>query len=780
MKSLKIKLISVIVCAVIAVACVATCLGINVARADRDVTVSGSTVFITAADAQIWSHKDGSADDYYTMLVLTGEGDSVNFRKDLAFNWYESAPKAEGEQTLKGEQGWFNMEIGFEPNAEGKLAFEKYILTFESQSYTQNKDGKTTNYIIFAPAENGTKVKVLITDDKEEEFPETAQAIAFDKIKIAFTDNTNGDYSVTVSSGAAELTGTFKNIGGTFARFSSSTTTPVTPISFGFKPAEGNSDPAKLAVYSLNGQSFKLKNTPTQDNGHYRSGVINDDTPPVLCLSKGLSFIGHDKEISFNYTVIDVVTSSPSLETSYFMLTKADAAKTDFNADAYETEGLFTVVKDSDDQKMDPHVNHYVPATTDYNATLFDEDMKVTAAVKVLLKLTDTTSTGGQSTHVMLDWYVDDDHIVNVNDNKYIAVATDTKGAAYTHTDGTATSPKSESWKATLEEYQAAVTKAAEGIKAGSKNKFYLPAANSLFKDNATDYEDLTYSIYYISNSRQQESSKAANALSIPLNKAGKYIFTIYATDAESNEMYYYDANGERKTFGTGDIWTMYDDEKLKDYLPWFEFEVEAPDLSIEEVKEQSTAFVGSTFTPTAFEINGVSYKTTYSLYVFDSAKYYEDNGKTLTYSEFMAQKEQLINDSEHGRQWFTYIYSSSDPAMKEGTDVYEKYHDYQWNSTSPSFVPQDANTFYLIKCEVESTDNTGTLGAVAYVGVASAPKVKTLVGEDTWVQDNMTSIILLCVAGASLVGIVLLLVIKPKDKGDLDEIEMGKSKKKK
>ncbi len=43
-----------------------------------------------------------------------------------------------------------------------------------------------------------------------------------------------------------------------------------------------------------------------------------------------------------------------------------------------------------------------------------------------------------------------------------------------------------------------------------------------------------------------------------------------------------------------------------------------------------------------------------------------------------------------------------------------------------------------------------------------------------------MTSIILLCVAGASLVGIVLLLVIKPKDKGDLDEIEMGKSKKKK
>jgi len=55
-------------------------------------------------------------------------------------------------------------------------------------------------------------------------------------------------------------------------------------------------------------------------------------------------------------------------------------------------------------------------------------------------------------------------------------------------------------------------------------------------------------------------------------------------------------------------------------------------------------------------------------------------------------------------------------------------------------------------------------------MGIAAAPKVRDLAGEDTWVQDNMTSVILLCIAGASLIGIVLLLVIKPKDKGDVDE----------
>ena len=54
---------------------------------------------------------------------------------------------------------------------------------------------------------------------------------------------------------------------------------------------------------------------------------------------------------------------------------------------------------------------------------------------------------------------------------------------------------------------------------------------------------------------------------------------------------------------------------------------------------------------------------------------------------------------------------------------------------------------------------------------IAAATKVAPLKGEDTWVQDNVTSIILLCIAGASLIGIILLLVIKPKNKGDIDEI---------
>lgn len=777
--SVKIKLVSIIALAVTAVLTLCAAFGIIVARADRGVTISGTSVFITSADAEIWSHqvKAEGGDEYYTMFALKNNEDSVNFRKNLAYTWVYAESQGEDEESaeLKPVTGWFGTEIGFELT-DGKLGFEKFVIAFESQQHSQTKDGKSANYIIFVPSEDKTKLNVLITDDKDAEVPvNAATAIGHDHIAINFTDYDDGEYSVEITCGEDKLTGTFKNVGGTYARFSSSTTTPVTPMSFSAEfESEATSKLAKMIMYNLNGQSFKLNAAPSEVDGHYKHGQVNDVNPPVLCLDKGVSFIQHNGEISFNYTVIDVLASSPSIETSYFMLTKTDAANTEFKADEYKKEGLFTVVKDSDDQKMVPHVEHYVPTAANCDEEVFGKDMDVTAAVKVLLKLKDTTASGGQETYLMLDWYVKDEYLVNVNGNKYIAVASDKEGATYTHTSKDATT-LDEAWQTKLNEYQAKVDEASRDLMAGSKNYFYLPSVASLFNDNLTAYEDLTFHIYYISNSRQQVSSKKSNALSIQLNRAGRYIFTVYAVDAQSNNMYYFDKDGEKQTFASSEIWDMYDDDELKDYLPWFTFDVEASEISIEEPEEQTIAYVGSTYTPDSFGINGVSYDTKYSLYVFNSDEYKKDQGKTLSYSEFMEQKEKLINDGENGRRWFTYIFPSSE--LQEGTDVYEQYSEYKWNSKSPSFVPQDPNTFYLIKCEVKSTDNSGTPGATAYMGIASAPKVKTLRGEDTWVQDNMVSIILLCVAGASLIGIVLLLVIRPKDKGDLDEIDTVKSK---
>jgi hypothetical protein len=795
----------------------ASLLGINLASADRSVTINGSSIFVTTSNAEVWAHReqDGEATLDYTMFAFSKDEDTVNFRKNLAYKWYENTaaqPEADedGEETAKtvefqkGE-GWFNMEIGFADsnNKDGKLQFEKYVISFESQQYAQDKDGKTTNYIVFTPAEEAGKVDVYVIykepADKDlnavlDRLSDTDKlgTVDDDHITIEFTGYENGEYTV-VFNNDTNLTGKFENVGKTYSKYSSSTTTPVTPLSFKAIFAEEDGDQpaahgnAFMTLYSLNGQSFKL--TGTRDSGgHLTGGTVNDTTPPVLCLNKEVKFIQYNGEISFDYTVIDVLTSSPSLNTPrgtgvyYYMLKKDKAAP------AYDTDGGdYKAVTDADDKYIFPHSGHYLPTDSDYKKAKFDgEYLTVKAAVKVVMKLTDTTASGAQTTYVPLDWYVDGDFLVGVDGTDYIAVATDKLGAAFSYSSYDETTSKwvsdpenSSAWSAAVESYKAAVSEAAKDLKAGSKNYFYLPSVESLLTDNSTSYQDLKFSIYYNNGTQQQSSNKSSNELSINLTKAGKYIFTVYATDAAGNPMFYFDGDGKPVEFEAGDIWNMYDEEEdsefagMKKYLPWFEFTVDYSEISIEEPDEQSTAYVDSSYTPDSFEINGVSVKTVYSLYEFENGLWAEDHdGVALTYDEFIAQKDTLIVT---GRKYFTKIRTTSE--LEEGTADYDKFNPYGWNGTSLSFTPQTANAFYLIKCEASSYETATPV--TKCMAIAAAPKVEALKGEDTWAQDNMTSIILLCIAGASLIGIILLLVIKPKNKGDLDEVVVTPKKKK-
>ncbi len=831
MKTLKLKLGIIISLAVAFLLALGFSLGLFVVNADRTVRITGSNIFITSGNAQVTAHKedtDGYENpEFYTMFVLRSGSDAVNYRKNLAYSWYYSDSTGSGEK----QNGFFNMEIGFE-----ELDFVKTILTFESQQFSQTKDEKTTNYIVFtvADAEAGT-VYAYITDNLEDEAPANGQALNASHISIKFTGRTDGEYAVSVSDGSTTVTDAFVNVGGTYAQYSSSSTTPVTPLSFKAEFGEGetsSSGTAKVVLFSLNGQSFRygsfdkvtsptsanLKNyyvkngeryervakdaafdsetqyytydsskDVTESGGEYTlaNGYINDDMPPVLCLKKGVSYIREGREISFDYETIDVLASMPGETVSYFMLTYDQARKADFDADKYDDEELFRQVSDSDDQYMLPHANHYKPTENDMNGKAFGENFTATAAVKVALKLTDTTSTGGLSDYVLLDWYVEDRYLLEINNNTYIAVATDESGAKFSYTDDeTKTSDvNAQSWAEKLAAYQSAVNEAAKDLKAGSKNYFYLPSVESLLSDNATAYEDMTFGIYYktdkdTGNSGQSVTSRKYNTLAINLTNAGKYIFTVFATDGSDNSMYYY-KDGEVKKLESGDIWNMYHDDSednLRDYLPWFEFDVSVSEISIEDPGERDTAYVGTEYKGVSFDINGVSYDTDYQLYLFRNDLYYQANQEALTYDEFMTGKDKLF--AEH-REWFTNIPSKNDATMTEGSEEYEEYKDYEWNNSSLTFVPQDANAFYLVKLTVTSKDN-GQQKDVAYMGISAAPRVRNLVGEDTWLQDNMTSVILLCIAGASLVGIVLLLVIKPKDKGDIDVTYEKESKKRK
>lgn len=789
MTSIRLRKLLLIALAALTTVCIAVIAGLNFIFASADsaraVTISGSTIFVTSGGAEVWSHKDG--DDYYTMFVLNDGDSAVEYRRNLAYEWFYNA-NTDGDAAAEVAQGYLNMEIGFEGTD-----FGKFIITFESQQYAQTKDGKTSNYIMFAPNGDG-KVRVYVTDDIDESVPETdVTVVDGDHIVIGFAaSETSGAYDITVNG---EVVGAFTNIGGVYSKYVSSTTSPVIPISFGAEfNGEEQSGGALMVLYSLNGQSFMLTEQPDSSNGHYLSGKVYDTASAVLCLDSGFPFIELGDEITFDYTVIDVLANSPSTTTSYFMLTKEQAALTDFDSNDYSDENLFRKVTDSDNQYMIPHAEHYLPQAGDYDASVFDGvNLTAEAAVKVAVKVTDTTATGGISDYVMLDWYVGDEYVVTVNGNKYIAVANDEVGPTYAYTDVAAenSNPDSDEWQSVLNAYQEAVNEAAKDLKAGSKNYFYLPSADSLFTDNTTRYTDLSFNIYYNNGTQNSSTGKSSSGLSINLTKAGKYVFTIYVTDASGNGMYYFNPDynaatddGDDKTIdiSTSNIWSMYEEDEDGDfadtrkYLPWFEFTVAASDLDVEDPDEQDIAYVGSTYSAISFDINGVEYSAKYSLYLFDNESYAktENNGVALTYDEFISMKTELMDwvANPKYRNYFTEIRSIND--MSSTDEEYQIYGDYAWNNSSLSFVPQQSG-FYVVKCAVTSKVDSRP-EVTAHMVISVSEHVDSIVGEDTWVQDNLVSIILLVIAGASLICIILLLVIKPKDKGDIDEVALKDS----
>lgn len=821
MKSVKLKLFAILALAVAFVATLGAFLGITVANADRKVSITGAstTLFSASGKAEVWAHKVAGATEedskYYSMFVFKESKDAISYKKNLAYKWFYNATPlaepAEGEEALptvltKGE-GWLNMELGFELGADEQLGFESFVLTFEGQQYSQTKEGKSVNYVVFKPAADGKHVNVIVTDDSDEEswvVASTATALDVDKIKIEFTARDYDKYLVKISDGTNAVTAdadgnalAFNNVGGNYSKYSSSSTTPVTPVAFSVKYPEAEQGEGettenaytRMAIYSLNGQSFELSGT-TEKDGHASGGTVNDITPPVLCLDKEVTFIKGGSEISFGYTAIDVLTSSSSAKTSYFLLSKQQATDVDFNPENISQEGLYTKVTSGDSQKLIYDVNTYIPkAGTDYNSENYGEDFDVSMALKICLTLTDT-ATNGVSCDVLLDWYVDEAYLLTIGGYNYIAVGKDEAGATFGYTDTAAKTSNPESsakWQTAVEEYKTALEAAAEKqqLKAGNKNYFYLPSVDKLLGDNATPYKDLTFNLYYMyegTSTFQSSTGKAANALSINLAKEGKYVFTVLATDAASNKMYYYktdaDGNPEKVEIGTAtsDILNFYNEaentdfEDTKKYLPWFEFYVNASELSVEDPGEQKTAYVGNTYSSISFTINGVSHSETYNLYLFRNDLYFADTGKVMDYEYFMEHKAELLEDND-SRKWFNEITED---------DVYS---DYAWNGKN-SFVPQIGNSFYLVKCTVKDADDYSDRTQTAYMGILAAPQVRPLEGEDVWLQNNITSVVLLCVAGVSLVGIILLLVIKPKNKGDVDEeyevLQSKKSKNKK
>ena len=796
---------------------------INLKPASAAGTVSlSSSTFTKSGEASVVADKQetGKDDDgnavytYYSMFRFGFDTDNISFRRNLAYSWYEGiydtiTDESEDEdgETVTNEfkdlvsysQGLFNMEIGFKRDKEDEsgellaLPFKKFIITFESQQYSKTEDGKTVNYIIFFPAEDNEEVKVLITDDKEAD-DKDAVVLKRDHISIKFVEidghyHEGGVYNVVVSNSdiedSVEVSGAFKNVGGNYAKYSSSSTTPVFPLIFNAEFEDGKikegEKTAKMILYSLNNQNFVVTGNLSGggseyadgEREYYSGGYVTDDTPAVLCLNKEISNLSIGGNISFDYQTIDVLRSTPGSGTLYYHVLKVDDLGKDTKytyIDTNHEDDIFKKV--GSNTLLDSSRADYLPelgADKDGGAGL-GADFEIDMAVKVYIEIEDT-STNGEVSYVFLDWYLRKDLKINKDKTSFIAVGKDKNGVTFDY-DG----KDKKSWENSeklIAEYKKSVDEAAKDLSAGSSSYFYVPSPEKLFAVNSTAYSDLKISLYYWSSSQSSNTSLASNNLSINVTKPDTYIFTLYATDAAGNNMYYYDGD-ELVEFKTSEIWDMYDDDDRHDYLPWFEFTVDYKGVKFKEVPgKQSTAYVGTTYTAASFDINGIdgSYTTKYRLFRFERAKYYKETNLSYSYESFIEVMDDLF---ENYRECFYEI-----KEVNESDEDYEIYKDYNWSSSSTSFTPQDGNAFYYIRAEVTDTQyNTDPV--TCSLAVVASYEAKALKGDSEWLKNNVASVILLSVAGVSLIAIILLLVIKPKNKDDIDVQFEKVSKKKK
>ena len=729
------------------------------ASADRDVSLTGGNYFYTYNDAEISEQQEG--DSYYTSFVFADGDSRITYRKNLAYHWFGSVKDDEGNPTAEGAEGYLSTEIGFD-----ELTFETFTIEFQSQQYTQTEDGVTNNYVTFIA--DGGDVYVKIGEPLAEDATERADeietivsesvALSPDRLTISFSDYASGVYQVSVTDGSATAEGEFANVGGSYANYvSSNSETSVIPLTYSAQFADGASAPATMVLYSFNGQSFELF-------GDEGERLINDDTPPVICLTESVTTVEYGRSISANYAVIDMLATSPRATLNYYVLTNEQLEAGDLNATGDESN--FVSVSSGSASPVIRGNDSYVPDAEE------GENFKTECLVKFYYSVQDSTASGGNTDNVFIDWYVPAEYkyTVTAGDGEeydFIRATDDGEGATYVT-------------PASGESYQQLVDEALAGqeASAGTDKYFYLPSFENFISDNVTLYNDLEFSIYYISSESGSATSLASNELSIELSADGLYRFAIYATDSAGNDMYYINEEGEKVTFTGSDLEALLEDpanSDLVDYVPVYQFTVNYGGLTVTDPEGQEIGYVGTEHSAGDFEISGLSsnYTTSYTLYIFDRLAYTRDNGP-ISYAQFIGMVSELFNDPETRAAYFQTITPADEV---ENTDPdYELYTDYAWDPDNLSFVPQEDNSFYVIRMSAkDNIYNTGEIESFMAISVSAA--ADHLAGEDDWLENNLVSIILLCVAGVALIGIVLLIVIKPKEKGDIDVIDEKASK---
>lgn len=260
-----------------------------------------------------------------------------------------------------------------------------------------------------------------------------------------------------------------------------------------------------------------------------------------------------------------------------------------------------------------------------------------------------------------------------------------------------------------------------------------VPSMKELVSDDTTSYENLSHTIYYKTPSG---SGSVSSTWDIPISQAGKYSFYVIFSDANGNKML------EEDFFTTDD-----EDEndiifgRYGDY--YFEFTVndDAP-MYVNSVT-QGKAYVGIKHIASDFKYEDSGYKASYELYFSSSASAnidddnWEENWTIVPTASSVSEDDEFAGELDY------------DDIVSIGYDG------------SLTFTPNKVGKFAL-KCTVASTSSVRSASSTAIIEVSD--DVTTVKPDNHWLENNIWSVVFLSVGTLCLIGIVILLFVKPKE----------------
>ncbi len=258
--------------------------------------------------------------------------------------------------------------------------------------------------------------------------------------------------------------------------------------------------------------------------------------------------------------------------------------------------------------------------------------------------------------------------------------------------------------------------------------KIELPSMEDFVYDDRTPYDRLTKKLYYAS---REENS--ADKLEFTLDYVGNYYLYVVFTDSEDQAM---DKDEFIKQDDKTGVVTY---GQFKDYI--FSFSIdEDTEIVVKAPSKQGNGYKGTRYTASKFDITSSNCNIIYTLEYATS----EEAGDWKEIKKF--------SDVEEGYDDGNYDYETLKAINYDG-----QY----------TFTP-DKMGVYRITVDVSSKMSFMHNSMSTIINVNEEAKVIEPTVWD-WISDNVLAVVFLGVGSICLIGIIVLLCIKPKTKKDED-----------